>query len=144
MILTPVRRALLVAAAACAAVAAGAADRPLPQPAPCKTAPFATAPFNAAPWTTATAGAAAAPPPPQHDRGYDVTSYDLDLAIVPSARSIEGTNAVGLRALAAGLDTVVLDLTANLVCDGVTRRAGTVTRAPAEARARTVSSPMPE
>ncbi len=127
MILTPVRRALLVAAAACAAVAAGAADRPLPQPAPCKTAPFATAPFNAAPWTTATAGAADAPPPPQHDRGYDVTSYDLDLAIVPSARSIEGTNAVGLRALAAGLDTVVLDLTANLVCDGVTRRAGTVT-----------------
>jgi aminopeptidase N len=62
------------------------------------------------------------PPPPAGDRGYDVLSYDLDIQLFPTERNITGTVAIGLSALAAGLQQVRLDLVDDLTCDGVTRR----------------------
>ena len=48
--------------------------------------------------------------PPQGDRGYDVQSYDLDVTLDPSDRTITGVNHVRLRALDDNLASVRLDL----------------------------------
>ncbi len=62
------------------------------------------------------------PPPPSGDRGYDVLSYDLDIQLFPTERTITGTVDIGLSALAAGLQQVRLDLVDDLTCDGVILR----------------------
>ena len=59
------------------------------------------------------------PPPPDDDRGYDVTSYDLDLNLDPVTRTITGQVDIGLKALDPGRMRVRLDLVANMTCDGV-------------------------
>ena len=43
------------------------------------------------------------------DRGFDAVSYDLDLLLDPAAGTISGRCAMGLRALQAGRDAVVID-----------------------------------
>jgi aminopeptidase N len=60
------------------------------------------------------------PPPPQGDRGFDVLSYDLDLILDPSRKTITGMNAVRLRALEGDLDRVRLDLVDELAVTAVT------------------------
>ncbi|MBK6735997.1 MAG: hypothetical protein IPG61_18375 [bacterium] len=56
------------------------------------------------------------PPPRADDRGVDILSYDLDLVLDPSPGPTAGVVAltgrvdIGLVAVRAGLDTLVLDL----------------------------------
>ncbi len=62
------------------------------------------------------------PAPPGGDRGFDVLSYDLDLRLDPATRTIAGRIDVGFGALAAGLDSLRLDLVSQLTVASVTRR----------------------
>ena len=86
----------------------------VPDPAPCKR-------FESLLLRTDT------PPPRADDRGVDVLSYDLDLRLDPAPAALSGqvelagSVAIGLRALRAGVDTLVLDLVPQLACDAVTR-----------------------
>jgi aminopeptidase N len=50
---------------------------------------------------------------------YDVLTYRLDLRVDPAERRIEGTAALEARALAAGLDEIVLDMHRDLEAQGV-------------------------
>lgn len=67
------------------------------------------------------------PAPRADDRGVDVLSYDLELTLDPAAGptagvvTLDGRVAIGVRALRAGVDTLVLDLVPQLVCDLVAR-----------------------
>lgn len=89
-----------------------------PEPAPCKRYESMVA---------AAAGAAKAdtPAPRADDRGVDILSYDLDLTLDPAPGPLAGVVAlagrvdIGLHALRAGVDTLVLDLVPQLTCDGV-------------------------
>jgi len=90
---------------------------PLPEPAPCKR-------FEATVLKIDT------PAPRSDDRGVDILSYDLDLTLDPAPGPVSGVVAltgrvdIGLVALQAGVDTLVLDLIPELTCDGVTRAGG--------------------
>lgn len=85
-----------------------------PEPAPCKRFESLLA-----------AGAAHAdtPAPRTDDRGVDILSYDLELTLDPTPGptagvvALTGQVAIGLRALRAGVDTLVLDLVPQLTCD---------------------------
>lgn len=59
------------------------------------------------------------PPPRADDRGFDVSSYDLELVIDTGARWLSGRVAVGLRALEPGLRRITLDLVSVLDCTAV-------------------------
>jgi aminopeptidase N len=67
------------------------------------------------------------PPPPDDDRGYDVTSYDLEVLLDPLARTITGTIDIGLTALADGKTRVRLDLVDELTCNGIRFRGAAAT-----------------
>lgn len=85
-----------------------------PEPAPCKRFESLVA-----------AGSAHAdtPAPRADDRGVDILSYDLELTLDPAPGptagvvALTGQVAIGLRALRAGVDTLVLDLVPQLTCD---------------------------
>jgi len=67
------------------------------------------------------------PAPRADDRGVDILSYDLDLTLDPApgpaagAVDLSGRVAIGVRALRAGIDTLVLDLVPQLACEGAAR-----------------------
>ena len=85
-----------------------------PEPAPCKR-------FEAGLHKLDT------PAPRADDRGVDILSYDLELKLDPAPGpaagvvALTGQVAIGLVALRAAVDTLVLDLVPELTCDGVTR-----------------------
>ncbi len=66
------------------------------------------------------------PPPRADDRGVDILSYDLDLLLDPAPGPTAGVVAltgrvdIGLVAVRAGIDTLVLNLVPQLACDSVT------------------------
>ncbi len=108
-------------AAALLAAALPAAARPQaapPEPAPCKR-------FESL--LGAVAARADTPAPRADDRGVDILSYDLELTLDPAPGpaagvvALSGRVAIGLRALRAGVDTLVLDLVPQLACDGAER-----------------------
>ncbi|MBK8165794.1 MAG: M1 family metallopeptidase [bacterium] len=90
-----------------------------PEPAPCKRFESLLA-----------AGVARAdtPAPRADDRGVDILSYDLELTLDPTPGpaagvvALTGQVAIGLRALRADVDTLVLDLVPQLTCDLATLR----------------------
>ncbi|HEM47445.1 MAG TPA: hypothetical protein ENO23_10430, partial [Alphaproteobacteria bacterium] len=51
-----------------------------------------------------------APPPSAGQLAYDVLHYDLDVAVFPDSGEIDGTAAVTIVCLVAGLDSIDLDL----------------------------------
>lgn len=59
--------------------------------------------------------------PPALHRDYDVQSYDLALDIDPDRKTLAGRVDVSIKPARSDLNRVVLDLVANLVCDGVSR-----------------------
>ncbi len=75
--------------------------------------------------------AADEPVPPAGDRGYDVRHYDLDLTIDVGDAAVAGTVGVDLRALAAPLTRVRLDLVDDLTVTAVAWAAGGAAAAPA-------------
>ncbi|MGD9548622.1 MAG: M1 family metallopeptidase [Candidatus Krumholzibacteriia bacterium] len=80
-----------------------------------------------APWALVPPGDAPkdeTPPPRSDDRGFDVSSYDLELMIDTEARRISGLVAVGLRALEPRLRRITLDLVSVLDCTAVSSGAG--------------------
>lgn len=103
-----------LAAALCVAVLVAGVAFAAPEPAPCKR-------FEALLQKTDT------PPPRSDDRGIDILSYDLDLKLDPAPGPTAGVVAltgrvdIGLVALHAGVDTLVLDLVPQFTCDGITR-----------------------
>jgi aminopeptidase N len=76
----------------------------VPEPAPCHSPP---------PELLAKLASIA---PPDHDRGYDVLSYDLDLVLDPEPKTINGRVLIGLQALDQGLQLIHLDFVENLNC----------------------------
>jgi len=91
------------------AMAAPVSGAPLPAPAICKPAP------------NPTAALLDETIPPAGTRGYDVLSYDLDLRLDPSARTIVGQVIIGLAGVDAfaDLSLVQLDLVPELTVTGV-------------------------
>ena len=73
------------------------------------------------------------PPPPGGDRGYDVLSYDLDIQLFPTDRSLTGRVDIGLTALEEGLTGVRLDLVNDLELGGIEVPVGDDDPAPEEA-----------
>ena len=108
----------LLAAALLLPAPARRAAAAAPEPAPCKR--YESAVQAAAPGTDT-------PRPRADDRGIDILSYDLELTLDPAPGPTAGVVAlsgrvdIGLSALRAGVDTLVLDLVPQLDCEGVTR-----------------------
>ncbi len=64
------------------------------------------------------------PPPAEHDRGFDVLSYDLDLVLDPDPPFIRGRINIALRALQPDFQIIHLDLVSDLDCLEVTGGGG--------------------
>ena len=107
---------LLVAALTGPPVGAFARTIPPPSPAKCRLPVELLASETPAP---ADADDDQFPPPPSGDRGYDVLSYDLDIQLFPTDRSLTGRVDIGLIAVGEGLTRVRLDLVDELTCDGI-------------------------
>lgn len=107
-------RGLAALAIACCLPVVAHSAAAAPVPAPCKR-------FESAVQKADT------PAPRDDDRGFDVLSYDLDLTIDPAPGPTAGLVAltgrvdIGLVAVQADVDTLVLDLVPQLICDSVTR-----------------------
>jgi aminopeptidase N len=97
----------------------GAMARPAPQPSPAKCR-LPVELLTGGPAEIFDSALDEFPPPPSGNRGYDVLSYDLDIQLFPTDRSLTGRVDIGLKALEEGLTEVRLDLVNDLTCDGVT------------------------